>query len=171
MTDMTRIFIPSGIDSLTLIDNLGKVKAKDEKEEGDSDENKEEEELLEQEKKDELLPFEDVIKQSMFFQQQKQASGANRYKGQPTTDLVKAKSWQLLLNELNKTAVGGVATHSSVAVSQSIGNKLAAGLTGGAKGTAGRSSRQGAGSPRGQPTGEKKAAGASALSRIQSKFT
>jgi hypothetical protein len=60
MTDMTRIFIPSGIDSLTLIDNLGKVKAKENKEEGDSDENKEEE--VEQEKKEELLPFEDVIK-------------------------------------------------------------------------------------------------------------
>lgn len=64
MTDMTRIFIPSGIDSLTLIDNLGKVKAKENKEEGegegDSDENKEEE--FEQEKKEELLPFEDVIK-------------------------------------------------------------------------------------------------------------
>jgi hypothetical protein len=60
MTDMTRIFIPSGIDSLTLIDNLGKVKAKEIKGEGDSDENKEEE--AEQEKKEELLPFEDVIK-------------------------------------------------------------------------------------------------------------
>jgi len=63
-----------------------------------------------------------------------------------------------------------VANHSSVAVTNSIGNKLAAGLSGAGKAAAGRSSRQGAGSPRATAAGEKKAGGASALRSLQTKI-
>ena len=129
MGDMTRIFIPSGIDSLTLIEALGKVKAAEDKEETgdagsggeDADQPEEKKGGEEQEKE---LPYEDVIKQTMFYQQNQKSSVANKYKQANTTDVVKPRSWQVLLNDLNKNSSGGAANRTDAAIASSLAKRL-----------------------------------------------